>query len=357
MNESELSYIKKLIDEIIIELNLNLKNKIILTEVASNYYMFTPIIASLANAKKVIAYAKDSKYGRAEYIKKQANKIVTEFDCPDNISIVTEIKNENIDEADIITNLGNLRPINMDFIDRLKEDAVISLMYETWELRDDDLDLSHCWKRQIPVLGVNEEDERINILDYLGDLAMKKLGLINMVKKNPHIVVLGTDKFGVKIFTKLKKKIQNIDIITIENAHDLLDRARPVNVIILCNHSERNKIVFNKSFLKTMTTQKIKPAFIQIAGGLIDVESAVELGFIALPENEVKPGYMGWNLSELGPEPVIKLNAAGLKVGEVLSNKMTDSKELNKAVSEAVNSENICQDFSREQKIRYKMVE
>ena len=59
---------KRLVKEYVEQLKLNLSGLVVLTEAANGNYIYTPLIAAVANARKVIAVARDSRYGKAKDI-------------------------------------------------------------------------------------------------------------------------------------------------------------------------------------------------------------------------------------------------------------------------------------------------
>ena len=61
----------EIIEQTIKRLDLKLNSYIVLTEVGSNNYIYTPIIPLLAGAEKVYAWTRDSSYGSGEHIAKQ----------------------------------------------------------------------------------------------------------------------------------------------------------------------------------------------------------------------------------------------------------------------------------------------
>ncbi len=196
--------IKRLIQEFIDKLNLDLSGLVVLTEAASGNYVCTPLIAAMANAEKVIAVTKDSKYGSAEDIIDHTLSMAKTFGIKrDSIHILDNLRPDLIEEADITTNLGFVRPINKEFISHLKKTAVISLMYETWEFREQDLDLAESLQRGIPVLGVNEQHHALKIFDYIGHLCMKILFEAELEIFRSKIVVAGNNKFGKNIIKTL----------------------------------------------------------------------------------------------------------------------------------------------------------
>ena len=88
----------------------------------------------------------------------------------DRLVLLGSRNDERIGSADIVTNLGFVRPINGEFLRRLKPTAVIPLMFETWEYRHADLDLSECRRLGIAVLGTNEHHPDLKILENIGKL-------------------------------------------------------------------------------------------------------------------------------------------------------------------------------------------
>ena len=307
----------KLINKAIKKLDLNLRGLIVFTEAASGHYRWTPIIAALAGAKRVYAVAKDSKYGKKEDIKKEINLIAKKLEEDKKIKIV--FNKNDINKADIITNLGFVRPIDRKLISRMKPTAVIPLMYEIWEYRESDLDLKECHKKGIPVLGTNEQDKRIKILDYLGCLAQKKIYELGYEFFNNNIAIIGKDIFGEKIFTALRKQNKTIFIYGTGEIKHFLSKASNFDIVVLANHSENNKNLLNKKILRRLKRLNPDMSFIQVAGGLIDYNATKKIGFKISPNFVVKAGTMGYTLAELSPKPVIDLHTAGLKVGEIMA--------------------------------------
>ena len=78
--------------------------------------------------------------------------------------------------AYIVTNSGNLRPLDAELIGRLPSNAVIALMYEAWELRQTDIDL-----RGVPPPRHSSGRASTNgilrsgVFPYLGCLAVREL--------------------------------------------------------------------------------------------------------------------------------------------------------------------------------------
>ena len=73
------------------------------------------------------------------------------------LSEIVEILNDRSDSviagADIVTNLGFVRPIDEPLLSKLGPQAVVSLMWETWEHRPEELDRDACKRLGIANTG------------------------------------------------------------------------------------------------------------------------------------------------------------------------------------------------------------
>ena len=159
-----MTLIDKLIRQVEI-LELNLKDKIVLTEAASGAYIVTPVIAALAGAK-VYAYSKTTRYGKLEDIFSSTRELAGQFGkFPLDIQLIDHISPEIIAQADVITNSGHLRPLDEPLLRHAKDGLVIPLMYEAWEWRDTDVDIHYVRKRGFQIGATNERHPDIDVFN------------------------------------------------------------------------------------------------------------------------------------------------------------------------------------------------
>jgi len=366
-----LSRIKELVKKFITDLDLDLSHLVVLTEAASGNYIFTPLVAALANAEKVIAVTKDSKYGKAKDVTENTLLLANYFDVDEKIQVFDVLKPTMIEKADIVTNLGFLRPINKGFILHLKPTAVIPLMYETWEFRKQDLDLRECWKKGIPVLGTNEEHEALRIFDYIGHLCLKKLYEAEIEVFRSRIVLVGDNKFGKNIIKTLSTVGAEVLCVTKAEEEEVRqlggtkigdslrefnvqDKIRSCEAIIINTYPKFDVIIGENGEISAKRLRALAPrtTIIQL-NGQVDRKSLDEYGFVCLPKEEPKVGHMGWTLADLGPKPLIALHGGGLKVGELLARARLKGLDRVRAEREALKHD-ICQDFSPTQRRKYK---
>ena len=315
----------RLINDAISIMGLNLKGLNVLTEAATGYYVFTPIIAALAGAERVFALTRDSRYGTKEHVEDITYKIAKEWNVDNKIEILFTRDDDRIAEADVITNSGFVRPLDKDLLNRLKKTAVISLMYDPWEFRPEDINLEECRKSGIPVMGINENHPDLQIFRYVGHLAMKLLFELDIEVFRSNIMVIGSREFGECTVDSLKNAGANV-VNPLELNENLLieyqDFFKTCDAIVLVEHVDQHPIISTSGYLNPfeLKCKAPKASLIHIAGGVSQIEIET-LGIPFLPSRLAPVGYMSLSTDYLGPRPLIDLHSAGLKVGEVLARK------------------------------------
>src|SRR3954451_5381304 len=154
--------------------DLDLKGLTVLTEAASGAYVVTPVLAAMAGAD-VLAVAAGNAYSSDEEIRELTLGIARLAGVMDRIELVVGKDAAIIGSADIVTNSGQVRPIDAETVSHLKPSAVVPLMYESWEYREADLDLEACRARGIAVAGTNERHPAVDVFSYLGEMALLQL--------------------------------------------------------------------------------------------------------------------------------------------------------------------------------------
>ena len=315
-------------------LELDLKNKTVITEAATGPYFVTPFIAAMAGAE-VTAFVKDTKYGRSDEVISMNEKIRNEF-LSDSVINFTDILDENIlQRADIITNSGHLRPLDENKLKYVKSECVIPLMYEAWEFRASDLDIQFCKKNNIKTGATNERHHFVEVFKYLGDMGIKLIldsGL--SLYKNKFVLICNND-FGPYIANALIKTCENVGVIDYPERIHLYDKdIDHIGVFPDLNIPEKYKdsegiiftaYPFDNNFSGTkgseieadkLLTEFNEPFVLRFAGD-IDTEALTAADIPFYPE-EVKKGHMGILPSDIGFDPVIKLQSGGLKAAQLM---------------------------------------
>ena len=287
---------------------LDLKGKIVLTEAATGNYVVTPVIAALSGAT-VFALTKNSKYGSTEYVRDQTYKLAKKAGVSSRINIINNIDDIDLEEIDILTNTGFLRPINRKKIKRLSPRCVIPLMWEPWEYRSADLDIEACLERGIKVYGTNESHKYLRTLEYIGYVTLYLLLDNKLSPKSSHILLIGCKRFVEPV-----SKILRLNNYT---TSEITDYTRPASVdeadaIIVLEHERKNLIIGNTDAFIKVSSIRNDQMVIHICGNV----SFKGAKFRYVPEKPKPFGYMSFTADYIDIQAVIDLHTAGLKVAE-----------------------------------------
>lgn len=350
--------INKAILEYIDDYSLNLNQLVVYTEVGTGYYLFTPVICAIAGAQKVYAVTRDSNWGKADEIKKAADEIIERWGLGDCVEVVKKKRPKDVSKCDIITNLGFVRPIDAEMISWMKATAVIPLMWEAWEFRPNEIDISACKRKGILVLGTDEHKN--NFIKYAGYVVWKLLFESNIEIFNNRFLVMSSDPVARAInelfynngidfrWTSLdediKGKYQRFHI-------DCHDRNVLLDFISTCDAVICDEKVFDRPLIHAgglVTPEELREANDSIVvifrSGVIDHEGLRRCGIRVYPEKRVPFGYSTACSYSLGPRPVIELHVAGLKVGEVMARARLAGLSVEQAARHAM-QHSLAQDF------------
>ena len=325
------------------QLALNLKGKVVLTEAATGAYAVTPILAALAGAE-VYAYTKTTRYGTVEQVSELTHSLANQFGLGHKITVIDKLTPEIIGQADIITNSGHLRPLDKQLLQYAKKGAVIPLMYEAWERRDADLDLYYCREQNILLGATNERHPDVDVFNYLGDMALKMIFDAGECPYNNKFLLICNNDFGpyiAKVLSKVvshlgvcdeasrQKDYEGMNIDWIGNFPDFAipEDYRDATVIFTAHPFEKSWIGDEGEPIGTskITSQLNAPLILRYAGDIN--EDSCKGKFKFHPEH-VSSGHMGILPSAIGYDPIIRLQAGGLKAGELLLKKESHYRDI-----------------------------
>ena len=315
--------------EMIERFELELSNLSVFTEAASGPYLWTPLLAALAGAERVFALTADSPHASAGEVVERTSHEADSWGVADSLEIGFERSAAWIRSSDIVTNSGFVRPIDAEFVARLKPTAVIPLMWETWEFRPDDLDLEACRGRGIPVIGTRESQPPCDMRPFLGELGLNLLAELGVEGGGGTVALLGGQQLiGGSMRDALVDGGYEViwfaadaaGAAPYEQLDELVERADQLDAILVAEHHDPTLLVGTDGALDPSQLAEANPGLrIGVIAGNVDAEAlrAADLGFAP---DRIRPfGQMSYQPAELGPEPVLMLYAAGLKVGEVMA--------------------------------------
>jgi hypothetical protein len=294
--------------------SLDLSGLTVFTEAASGAYAVTPVLAALAGARRVLALARASAYGTVEQITEHVALVAEAARMAGRVEIVHAKRADIVAEADIITNSGHVRPIDAEMVSWMKPTAVVPLMYEAWEFRAADVDVAACRERGIALAGTNEQHPAIEVFSYLGLMAIRLLMDAGIAIRGSHIVVWCDNPFrpfleeGLTRAGAVVESCESLESIPeFSEADAVLVAVRPGNQTAV-GHAEAQIIA-----------QHYPHAVVAQFWGDLDRSELAKQGVPFWPIESPGPGHQGILPSEVGAEPVVRLQAGGLKVGAVMA--------------------------------------
>ncbi len=312
-------------EEYINRLGLDLSGLVILTEAGSGHYIYSPLIALLSGAKKVIIICPDSKWATHNETKRRISEYVSKLRLnPYCIDILKDRNDAIRDKIDIFLNLGCVRPIDETILSYASEKAVVAYMSESWEWRDGDVDIEACRRKSIPIVGVNENFDGFNVFESCGQLLLKMLFDSGQEVANCKYIVIGDKHFGENAYKALKKN--NATCLLLHSAEKItIDDLQSCDAIITADYISTDHVLQGIKW----TPKQIKGinpniVIVQFAGHL-DVSPYIEAGICVYPAYAVQPQRMVQTLAHLGSRPVIGLHCLGIKAAEIIHKKINNN--------------------------------
>ena len=318
------------------DLVLDLRGRTVLTEAATGPYVVTVLLALAAGAE-VYAFGKDTRYGSMADAVRQTRAAMAAAGLDDGaVTFVDRLTPEVVGAADVITNSGHLRPLDEQLLRHARSSAVIPLMYEAWEWRDGDVDLTYARRRGLAVGATNERHPCVDVFGYLGDMALKQLFDAGMCPYRNTLVLLANNDFGPYIARTLGKVCAGLAVVA-PDAHR--DRYAGLEGVVWVGGFPRVRVPeeFRDAEAVVFTAYPFDHVWVadggpieaaEIAAGFdhplllryagdVDVEALEAHGVRYFPPH-VSSGHMGVLPSDIGIDPVIRLQAGGLKAAEAL---------------------------------------
>lgn len=310
----------RLMQAAIEDCQLRLVDLTVLTEAATAAYAVTPVLAALAGADRVFALASPTRYGSAEEAARATLGLAEFAGVERRIRIIPEKSPEIVAQADIVTNSGRIRPIDAQTVSWMKPSAVVPLMFEAWEFRPQDVDLDACLRRGVAVAGTNERHPAVDVLSYLGVLACRLLTDAGVAVHRSRILLVCDNPFLPYLVRGLEGAGAAVDVATgLAEAHP----GGRYDAILVSLHPQPECDLDGAA--AAAIARDCPGALVAQFLGDIDRPALAAAGVPVWPLEPPPHGHMGILLSAIGPEPVVRLQAGGLKVGQLLQQRRHSS--------------------------------
>jgi hypothetical protein len=298
---------------------LDLSGLTVLTEAASGAYVVTPVLAAMAGAN-VYALAAGTAYASSEELRELTARLAGLAGAADRIQLVYSKDATIVGAADVVTNSGQVRPIEAEMVAYMKPSSVVPLMYESWEYRQTDVDLAACRARGIAVAGTNERHPSVDVFSFLGQMAVMQLHDAGIAVRGSEVLLLCDNDFAPFI----RRDLENAGAHVTQSLRLTEDVVSPQCDAVLLVLHPGPRPAFDDEDARLLSRKAPGAVLVQYWG---DADRAA----LAAAEVPVWPlrapaaGHMAILPSAVGPEPIIRLQAGGLKVGEVLARGMEDA--------------------------------
>jgi len=304
---------QSLVERVCESLSLDLRGARVITEAATGPFAVTAAIAAYAGAR-VEVIAVDSRYGTSLEAAGQTMSVAHELGVADRIQIVSRSE-AAFELADIVTNLGPVRPLDHAVVSRMTNGAVIPLMYDARELRLSDIDLDACRKRGVRVVGTFEEHPDFNVFRFIGPLALKLIANFTTVSRDEQITLVGNDLFAPYLMESLKSAYART--VHLPRWEQMTERLVAETDLFLysdyCGDLGPAADNADPDVLRYSGAKQL----LQFNGG-VSMTTLNGHGWRVFPANSIESHRMFHTLAYLGIEPVVELNACGLKTAEIL---------------------------------------
>ncbi|MGH9451951.1 MAG: hypothetical protein ACRD11_15685 [Terriglobia bacterium] len=309
-----------LIGDAIRRCQLDLREKTVVTEAASGAYAATALMAAMAGAKRVFALGGESPYGSVGEIHRNLVELAAIAEVRNRIELVEEKSREVFAGADIVTNAGHIRPIDAEVVRWLPPTAVVPLMYEAWEFREQDVDVAECSSHGIAVAGTNESHPAVDVFSFLGMMAVKLLHDGGVAVYGSRVLLLCDNPF----LPYIERTLRAAGAVLTVASDALALREHPGSgcdaLLIGMRPGPQPVIGGPESLLPADLVNQFWPgAVVAQFWGDIDRSALDAARAPYWPLEAPARCHMGILPSALGPEPIVRLQAGGLKVGEVMS--------------------------------------
>jgi hypothetical protein len=304
----------RLIESCVQQSGLDLTGSTVLTEAGTGAYAVTPVIAALAGAT-VTAITADSRFGSAAQAAEAALDLAERLGVRSRLTVTEDRTPSMFAAADIITNSGHLRPIVGAFADAIRTDAVLPLMFEAWELDHDrtDLDLQRLAGRGVRMAGTNERHPLVDVFSYLGLMAVTQLADAGVPAYGSRIALVCDNPFLPYLQHALAANGAAVSVLN--RSEDLL--GLPEQDAVLVSIQPTGTAVLAAETVRALAQRWPTVVVCQFWGD-IDRDACSSAGLSYWPPSDPGRGHMGVLPSRVGPEPIVRLQTGGLKVGQIL---------------------------------------
>lgn len=323
----------RLIRRSVAEARLDLSGLRVLTEATVGYGRVTPIIAALAGADSVFAIGRDTPQASRKQAEAQTEWLARLAGVQDSIRFYSTRLQAPLATVDVVTDLPGVRPVDEAIARNLPETAVVTLMRGAAAWRPGDVDVATCRRAGIAVAGVEEDAVGLNryvpmqVVWGLLALGVQVVGSTIMVVGDGQAfahVVRALAALRAEVLVAAPEPAGRVDLYGGRKLGDslaepaVLGRLAEADALVLCPGSAQERVVAPVGPVDAARLAAAAPHLAVVTqDAAADRKALAAAGLRTWPADghSTTPA----SVTDLLPQPVIQLHAAGLKVGETMA--------------------------------------
>ena len=308
---------------------LDLKGLRVLTEASVGYRRITPVLAALAGADEVYAVGRDSVAASRKEAEEQTAYFAELARVGSRVKLLSTRLQAPLDTVDIVTDLPGVRPIDESIVRNVAGSAAVTLMRGVAHWRGGDVDVATCRRHGVAVAGLDEEAVGLHrypplaVLAALLDLGIEVAGSTVVVAGGgaaQAYVVKALAGLGARVLVAAPETAGRIGLFGGEKAGDTLGdeavagRLPEADALVLCPAASGERWVGPGAATDATRLAAAAPHL-----AVVGLDADADLHALGAAGLRCRPAGGPGGIFDLLPQAVVAQNAAGLKVGEVMT--------------------------------------
>ncbi len=321
--------IVRLIRRAIENTRLDLKGLCVLTEASVGYRRITPVLAALAGADAVYAVGRDSAASSRKEAEEQTAYFAGLAHVGDRVTLLSTRLQAPLDTVDVVTDLPGVRPIDESILRNVADTAAVTLMRGAAHWRAADVDVATCRRHGVAVAALDEE--AVGLYRYLPQGVLAALLDLGVEISGSTVVVAGEGPayayvvqalagLGARVLVAAPETPGRVGLFGGEKAGDALaddavaGRLPESDALVLCPATSGERWVGPGAATDAARLAAAAPHL-----AVVGLNADADLHALGAAGVRCRPAGGPDGLFDLLPQAVVAQNAAGLKVGEVMT--------------------------------------
>ena len=321
--------IVRLIRRAIESTRLDLKGLRVLTEASVGYRRITPALAALAGADEVYAVGRDSVAASRKEAEEQTAYFAELARVGARVKLLSTRLQAPLDAVDVVTDLPGVRPIDESIVRNVADSAAVTLMRGVAYWRGGDVDVATCRRHGVAVAGLDEEAvglyryPPLAALAALLELGVEIAGSTVVVAGEgpaPAYIVKALTGLGARVLVAAPETAGRLGLFGGEKAGDALGdeavagRLPEADALVLCPAASGQRRVGPGAATDATRLAAAAPHL-----AVVGLEADADLHALSAAGLRCRSAGGPGGVFDLLPQAVVAQNAAGLKVGEVMT--------------------------------------